>query len=72
MRTGFWGAALISASLFALIHLDPLHSLRLAALGLVLAWVYERTGSLWPAIFLHAVQNLVAVVTIYLSLLPAS
>ncbi|MHC4913855.1 MAG: lysostaphin resistance A-like protein [Planctomycetota bacterium] len=68
-RMGFWAAGSASAALFALVHLDPLHSLRLGALGLVLAWVCERTGSLWPAIFLHALQNLVAVALIYSGML---
>ena len=29
--------------------------------GLVLAWVYERSGNIWTAISLHAVWNLIAV-----------
>ncbi len=70
-RTGFWGAGLISAALFALIHLEPLHCLQLTALGLALAWVYERTGSLWPAVFLHTAQNLLAMVVVYAASPPA-
>ena len=28
--------------------------------GIALCWVYEKTGSIWPAIFLHALNNLLA------------
>ena len=46
-----------SAFLFAITHFEPDHFLALAAIGAVLAWVFERTGSLWPAIAVHAVYN---------------
>jgi len=29
----------------------------LVVLGIVLALLYERTGSLWPPIILHAINN---------------
>ena len=34
--------------------------LQLAVLGIVLAWLYERTGSLWPPIALHVFNNALA------------
>ena len=33
----------------------------LFALGLALAWVYKRTGSLWTSIAMHGLFNLIAV-----------
>ncbi|MEO5338284.1 MAG: CPBP family intramembrane metalloprotease [Magnetospirillum sp. WYHS-4] len=62
---GRYGAALAivgSALLFGLCHLQPDLALRAAVLGVVLAWVRERSGSLWPAIAAHAVNNSLAVI----------
>jgi membrane protease YdiL (CAAX protease family) len=34
--------------------------LQLAVFGVILAWLYERTGSLWPTIAVHALNNALA------------
>ena len=34
--------------------------LQLAAFGVILSWLYERTGSLWPPIAVHAINNALA------------
>ncbi len=55
---GYWRAGIfVSALVFMLVHLDEVHSIDLFAGGLVLAWLYQRTGSLWPPIALHALNN---------------
>lgn len=59
-RLRFWPAALVSAALFAALHFDPLLIVPLAALGVVAAWLYERSGSIWPPVFLHAINNGIA------------
>jgi membrane protease YdiL (CAAX protease family) len=61
-RLGFWGAALISAVLFGLVHLPSgvAQAPALAGFGIVLAWLYERTGSLGPPILMHMLQNAIA------------
>lgn len=50
-----------AAGIFAIVHLpvlaSPLLLLPLFALALVLGWLYERTGRLWPGIVLHAAFN---------------
>ena len=57
-RFAFWPAALISGAIFGSLHLPAVESVPpLALFGVVLAWVYERTGSIWPAIGVHALQN---------------
>jgi membrane protease YdiL (CAAX protease family) len=33
---------------------------QLAFFGAALAWLYQRTGSLWPPIIVHAVNNSLA------------
>jgi len=53
---------LLSGGLFGLYHLRPSQLLPLAALGLYLAYLTWRTGSLWPAIVVHAFHNGLAVV----------
>lgn len=54
-------AAIIgSALLFGAAHLNGPQFVAGAVLGCVLGWLYERTRSLWPCIFLHAVYNAAA------------
>jgi uncharacterized protein len=56
-------AALISGALFGSIHLaggNLAAAGMLSMLGVLLAWLYERTGSLWAPITLHAVNNALA------------
>ncbi|MFA4964280.1 MAG: CPBP family intramembrane glutamic endopeptidase, partial [Thermoleophilia bacterium] len=55
-----WGAVL-SAAVFGLAHPQVDVFVPLFALGLVLAWVYKRTGSLWTSITLHALFNAISV-----------
>ncbi|MEX2193790.1 MAG: CPBP family glutamic-type intramembrane protease [Thermoleophilaceae bacterium] len=57
-----WSAALVGGGVFGAIHIFtgweavPV----LAALGVVLCLVYERTGSLYPCIALHVINNTLA------------
>ncbi len=46
-----------SAVLFGVMHLVPVQVVNAFMLGLVLGWLYYRTGSLWPGICLHFVNN---------------
>lgn len=50
-------AIVLSALLFAIIHLTPNQFLSAFAIGLFLAWIVLETGSLWLALFVHAVAN---------------
>ncbi len=52
-------AALVSAMLFATIHLSPLGFLHLGLLGYILARVRLGTGSLWPCMLIHGGYNAV-------------
>jgi hypothetical protein len=65
MRAG-WAIA-VSSLLFACMHLPDLGFLwyavpNLALLAAVLAWLRLRSGSLWPAVVAHGVNNMLAVV----------
>jgi uncharacterized protein len=53
-------AALLSAALFTAAHGDLGSSAPLFILGLLLAYLRWRSGSIWPAIALHASNNLLA------------
>lgn len=55
---GFWVAGIASALGFACAHGIPSIILPTAILGLLFAWIYERTGSLWPAVVAHVAHNL--------------
>jgi uncharacterized protein len=65
-RYSVLGAALIDGLLFGAIHWDfstadgLLIIPPLAALGFIFCLVYERTGSLYPVIALHALNNAIA------------
>jgi len=52
---------LLSGVLFGLYHFRPSQLLPLVVLGLYLAYLTWRTGSLWPAIFVHILHNGIAV-----------
>lgn len=53
-------AGLLSGTLFALAHGDPGLVAPFAGVGLVLAFLYERTGSLYASIGVHFVFNSVS------------
>jgi membrane protease YdiL (CAAX protease family) len=59
----FWLAALLSAAFWALLHLGPGNIgvvYQLGIFGLVLAGLYERTGSIWPCMLAHVINNSIA------------
>jgi len=66
--TGNGAAIVLSAVLFACVHLPDLSFLwyalpNLALLGLVLGWLRVQSGSIWPAVVAHGMNNLLAVVS---------
>jgi membrane protease YdiL (CAAX protease family) len=56
-----WPPILLSGFVFSLFHFHALAILPLWVVGIFLAAVYDRTGNLWSAIFLHAFFNTVQV-----------
>lgn len=59
---GHWTAIAISAVLFALIHFNPAQMPHAFIIGLLLGWMYYRTGSILPGVVFHWVNNSVAYV----------
>lgn len=60
LRYGSRKAIFLSASLFALVHLNPWQFPTGLLMGAFLGWLTLRTGSLWPAVFTHFINNLTA------------
>ncbi|HVP09857.1 MAG TPA: type II CAAX endopeptidase family protein, partial [Phycisphaerae bacterium] len=52
-----WVAVVITAVLFAAVHLNPWQLLPALVLGLLFGWWFVRTRSLWPGIVGHAINN---------------
>ena len=55
-------ATLGSSLLFAVVHFTPAAIPVLAVLGIALAVLYELTGSLWPPIAFHVLNNTLAMI----------
>lgn len=69
-----WAVA-ISSLLFALVHLQGLDFLwyavpNLALMAAALAWLRLRSGSIWPAVLMHGVNNLLAVAAWFVAVKP--
>ena len=64
-RLGVGVAIVLSALVFAAAHLQPYALPALFALGALLAWLYQLTGSLWPSILMHSTINTVALLVLY-------
>ena len=58
-RSHWWPIAL-SAILFALAHMNPAQMPHAFLLGLLLGWLYARTGSIVPGLLVHVVNNTVS------------
>lgn len=52
-----WWAIVISATIFALVHMNLTQGLIAMILGLFLGWIYYRTRNLWLCVFVHALNN---------------
>lgn len=59
-RLGIAATAVISGFIFSAYHLDPVGFLPRFEIGIVLALVVWKSGSLWPVIAAHAANNALA------------
>jgi membrane protease YdiL (CAAX protease family) len=56
-RFGPWLGLCFSSFLFAIAHVDMSNLLPLFAIGLAFGYSYERSGSLWVPVLIHALWN---------------
>lgn len=54
---GIGWAMAVTAAVFSMLHTHPVGFLPIMVLGLVLTYLYEKTGSIVPSITVHAVHN---------------
>lgn len=64
-KFGIVVAAIVTSILFGAVHGQLNVGIVTFILGLLLAWVYYKTRSLWPAIILHSLKNLIAFILIF-------
>lgn len=55
-----WPAAVISALLFGLFHANWVQGVYAAIFGIILAYIYEKTQTIWGSCLLHVVFNSVS------------
>ena len=61
-KKNHWVAILISAAIFGVVHANLAQFVNALLMGLLLGWMYYRTGSLVPGILLHWINNTMAYV----------
>lgn len=59
-----WGAIVLSALLFGVVHGNMAQLLNATLMGCLLGWLYYRSGSIAPGIVFHIVNNSVAVLLV--------
>jgi membrane protease YdiL (CAAX protease family) len=64
-RYGWKKAGVISALLFSLVHLQLTAILPIFIIGYIFAYLYEKGGSIWPAIVMHVSTNALALCAAY-------
>jgi membrane protease YdiL (CAAX protease family) len=73
-RQPLWVAYLVSSVIFTALHLEPQRmnaaqmgglAVGIFILAMLLAWLYQRTGSLYPGMLAHAVNNATGLILFY-------
>jgi len=62
---GVFAGLFISSILFAAAHLELYNFIPLMAIGWVLAYIFHKTKSLFPVIFLHSIYNLLMILVLF-------
>lgn len=65
-KFGFWFGSLLVSLLFAVAHGQLNVGIDVFVLSMFLCYLRERIGSLWPAIALHMLKNLVAFLVLFI------
>jgi CAAX protease family protein len=75
-RYGWIPGLLLSSGIFGLAHLDPVALIPTFILGCLLAYLYQRSNSIWPGVIMHMLVNALGLcsayfLTQYPSLIPS-
>lgn len=62
-----WGIA-AAGIIFGLAHMDLWRAVPLSAGGMVLCYIYEKTGSLWPSFIAHGIWNGLMAFALYMQI----
>ncbi len=65
-KAGVWIGIIGSSLVFGLLHGDLPIAGATFVMGIILAWLFERSNSLWPSITIHIVNNSLKIVLLYL------
>lgn len=57
-----WWAIVISAIIFAVVHMNPVQMPHAFLMGILFGWIYYRTRSIVPGILMHFINNTIAFV----------
>lgn len=61
----FWAAAVTVSALFAVAHWQANVALDVFVMSLISCYIREKSGSLWPSIFLHVFKNGLAFILLF-------
>lgn len=56
-KYGWVNSMLLSSAIFAVAHLDPVALIPTFILGCLLAYMFQRSNSVWPGVILHFLVN---------------
>lgn len=66
-KLGILGSILITSVLFSLLHTHIIGFLPIMVLGILLAYLYEKTGSIIPSITVHIIHNVGTVFMVFIA-----
>ncbi len=64
-KYGWISGMLLSAGIFAIAHLDLVALIPTFILGILLAYLYHRTNSIWPGMIVHMLVNSSSLIVLY-------
>lgn len=65
-KSGVWAACSVSSIFFAVLHFHPTAAVNALIVGLMLSYLYIRTGSLFAPIIMHAFNNALAYMLVWI------
>ena len=63
LTKSMWWGIIISAALFSIVHVNPVQVVFAMPAGIILGWLYCKTGSLLVPISLHILNNTISFIT---------